>query len=691
MTAPPDTPPTAAPRMSAARFVLALLLSAAGFAAIWGATWAAGYGRDLHLLRVLAVAGILLITALLFVWPNRTREMRVFALAAALILGCLAWWNVPSRAQGQNLYTAAAKRDAITLQLGIVHFDDVRSAGQWRNSIDDLARDYPTLSSTLHPEFARWGQDASEAVQERLRETPPGAIVAARDAYARGVELSEVFPQTRGSNEEAYRSWGRRSTLALIDELRALPAANWDDFNRTAAVRLRQAVAFPHSREALTAAEVAWVKSSAGAATEAALREKESHPDQLRKTCREVETRIRGLRSLAAREPQLLATRSALFHFAHDAAGREVLEHLRQKQFDRAFDVALQHGFEWAAVVKSLGSKEPTALTELREHARHLAIRFEKAGIVDLAPEPRGRESAPSPRPRSSASQINTPLVTIALSHRMSDEPPDVEAERKELEEAVRLVRDKKYLFAVARFAPLVKSTTLPASVTRTLPGLIGDLRVLDAVTQLAEVKPNEKLPALGAELLPDSMKGLVAWIELLRAIGELLETRLPAGTHLPWGMEQIDKLLAAVAADYDPESTSRLRVELSAKLFLLGRPGDATKLLEREGPGEYARQVLDDLRTIVIGGGRLSNPQVARFVPENGLTEMPGARALVPAALRGNWQRPLPPAESETTIAALAKRTIAGAIQQAKKERDRLSQKVEESVAAIRMELAKP
>jgi hypothetical protein len=677
--------------MSAARFVLALLLSAAGFAAIWGATWAAGYGRDLHLLRVLAVVGILFITALLFVRPNRTREIRVFALAAAFILGAFAWWSVPSRAGGLNLYTAASKRDAIILQLGVVYFDDIRSAGQWRNSIDDLEREYPTLSSTLHPEFARWGRDASEAVQERLREIPPGAIVTAGDAYARGIELSQAFPQTRGSIDEAYRSWGRRSALALIDELRTLPPESWDDFNRTAAARQRQAVAFPDSREEMTRAEVDWVRSSAGAATEAALRERESHPEQVRKTCRDVETRIRGLHSLAPRITQFHATRSALFRFAHDAAGREVLEHLRQKQYDRAFDVALQHGFEWTAAVKSLGSEESTALTELREHARHLAIRFEKAGIVDLAPEPRGRETAPSPRPRADATRMGSPAFAISLSLYISDEPPDSATERKQLEEALAYVRDRKYVFAVARLAPFAKNTALPAPIAKAIPGLINDLRVLDAVTQLAEATPNEKVPALGSELLPDSVKRPLLWLELLRGVGDLLEMRLPASADLPWGMEQAEKLLAAVAADFDAESASRLRVELSAKLFLLGRPGDATKLLEREGPGEHARRVLDDLRTIVIGSGTLTNPQVARFVPENGLAEMPGARALMPAALRGNWQRPEPPAETETTLATLAKRTIADTIQLAKKERARLSQKVDESAAAIRMELAKP
>lgn len=659
--------------------------------AIWGETWAAGYGRDLHPLRLLAVAGILLLTALFFVRPNRRWEMRVFALAAAIVFGVFAWWSVPSRVGGLNLYTAAAKRDAISLQLGIVYFDDIDSAGQWRNSIEDLAQEYPTLAAKLHPEFARWGREASEAVEERLREIPPSAAVTARDVHARGITLSKAFAEARAPIEEAYRSWGRRSALALSDELRAVPPANWDEFNRTAGARHRQALAFPDSREEMMTAEAAWVKASAGAATEAALRDRESHPEQVRKACREVETRIRGLRGLDPRGMQFQATRTALFRFAHDAAGRVVLEHLRQKQYDRAFDVALQHSFEWANEVKSVGTEESKALTELREHARHLAIRFEKAGIVDLAPGPRGREIAPSPRPRAGASTMPSVYFTFSLHPPECAGQDDTATDRKQLNEALAHIGDKKYVFAVARLAPLAKSTTLPSSVVKAIPGLTGDLRALVAVEGIAEASPNGRLPVLGTELLPASVKRSLAWLDLLRAMDDLLETRLPAGTQLPWGLEQAEKLLAAVAADFDEESASRLRVELSAKLFLLGRPGDATKLLEREGPGEYARQVLDDLCTIIIGGDTLSNPQVARFVPENGLAEMPGARALVPAPLRGDWRRPEPPTDTETTLVKLGKRIIAEAIQQSKKERDRLVQQVDESVAAIRRELAKP
>lgn len=269
--------------------------------------------------------------------------------------------------------------------------------------------------------------------------------------------------------------------------------------------------------------------------------------------------------------------------------------------------------------------------------------------------------------------------------------PSDAVAERKLLGEALGHIREKKYAFAVARLAPLAKSRNLPAPVVKAIPGLISNLRTLEAIRQLAAPAPSGKSAAVAFEVLPASVKRLHAWLELLHALEALIETPLPPGTMLPWSVEQADKLLGSVAAEFGDDMASRLRVELSARLFLIGRPNDATKLIENETPNEYAREVLADLRTIVLGGGALLNPQVARFVPAKGLNEMSGVAALVPPTLRDKWQRPRPPAVTETTLMSLQKRAAAAVDAAAKPEADKLVKKVDGVVEEIRKELAKP
>jgi hypothetical protein len=282
-------------------------------------------------------------------------------------------------------------------------------------------------------------------------------------------------------------------------------------------------------------------------------------------------------------------------------------------------------------------------------------------------------------------------VVAIALTVQDHREPIGFLGDRDALEEAFTQIRAKKYLIAVARLAPLVKSKSLPPPVLEALPALIDELRALDAVSRLSATPSKEKFPAVSAELLPKPVQRPYAWLELLGAVRVLVESRVPDGTKLPWGAEQAEMLLTSVAADFDAQSASRLRLELSAKLFLLGRPRDATKLLEGEASSEYARQVLEDLRTIVVGGGTLTNPQIARFVPEKGLSEMPGAEALVPAALRANWPRPRPPAVADTTLEKLEERTRGEVARSARAELDRLAKSVDAATEKVRARLEKP
>ena len=268
---------------------------------------------------------------------------------------------------------------------------------------------------------------------------------------------------------------------------------------------------------------------------------------------------------------------------------------------------------------------------------------------------------------------------------------PDSATERKWLVEALDFVREKKFVFAVAKLAPLVKSSSLPAPVAKVIPGLIDDLRRLDAVARLAADWSDRQVPAVSVELLPARVKRPYAWLELLRAVGVLLETPVPVGSEFPWNAEQAKKLLEAVASEFDADAAGKLRIELSAKLFLAGKPLDATELIKDETPNEYAREVLADLRTIVLGGGTLKNPQVARFITEKGLSELPGAATFMPATQRDKWVRPKQPPETETTLAKLEKRARKDVSPAAAIEVENLTKKVTATTDAIRISLGKP
>ena len=282
-------------------------------------------------------------------------------------------------------------------------------------------------------------------------------------------------------------------------------------------------------------------------------------------------------------------------------------------------------------------------------------------------------------------------LFLVVLTQGQPPAPADAAAERKLLDGALEHIRDRKYLFAVAKLAPLARSRSLPAPVMKALPDLIANLRSLDAVARLAAAEPGKPFPEVSGKLLPAPVQRPYAWLELLGAVSVMLETPLPPGTRLPWSVEQASRLLEEIAADFDAGSARKLRYELSAKLFLIGRPRDATALIENETPNEYAREVLADLRTIILGGGTLVNPQVARFIPENGLTEMPGVLALVPVSLRDSWQRPAPPVETQTTLAKLEVRSRHEAVVTAKRELPKLTKQVADTVGAIRKEVGKP
>lgn len=397
MSAPPAPPPTAT-LSKPARLLVAIASTALGFGAIVAGTITIGAGRDFHAIRVAATLVFMLPIAIALAWRDQTPLVRFAGVLAALFLGAAAWWQIPCRIGGVNLLHATYERDELRAQMGLVTFEEVRLGRHFQKRIDDLARDFPGLAQSLRLEFSRWGVDAKAAVVEKLRETPANDIAVARQARARGRDLGQLFAGGSDGIESLFESWAKSAIQTRIDELNDHRLADWKAFDKTAASRRQLAQAFPESRERLVAAEKAWALRSASAATEPGLLSLDIKPREVSKVCADLERRIRALKGVQGRAEEFREARIALFFLAHEAACREVLLHIRAEQYLTAFTTANGHRIEWLKVPGLLGPNEKKLMSDLTEQARHLAIRFEKAGFVDAAPAPRSREIAPLPR-----------------------------------------------------------------------------------------------------------------------------------------------------------------------------------------------------------------------------------------------------------------------------------------------------
>src|SRR5262249_2857381 len=85
-----------------------------------------------------------------------------------------------------------------------------------------------------------------------------------------------------------------------------------------------------------------------------------------------------------------------------------------------------------------------------------------------------------------------------------------------------------------------------------------------------------------------------------------------PDKANLP-GVDQVEAALGTAARAGDAAAAGRLRQDVSARLFLEGRAGDARKVLAA-GPGdpEHAAALLRDMKAAVLGEGKVGTAAVA-------------------------------------------------------------------------------
>jgi hypothetical protein len=177
----------------------------------------------------------------------------------------------------------------------------------------------------------------------------------------------------------------------------------------------------------------------------------------------------------------------------------------------------------------------------------------------------------------------------------------------------------------------------------------------VEAALQSAGPERRARLAELDTRDAPEAVARAV---NELRELESLRAALARPGKVLP-AATAIEAALAAATrvADGDPAAV-RLRQDVSARLFLEGRPGEARKVLAGTAPGaesrEHAAALLRDLKTVLAGEGKLSTAAVADAVaPGN---PPPFVRNLAPEGQPAEWKpttREVPPADPGPTADA--------------------------------------
>ena len=324
---------------------LALALAAVGFGLIVAGAWALGYGHDLHAIRVAGALGVLIAAMLRALWPGRSPSRRLLAAASGLLLASVAWWLIPAGHAGRSLLSAGTERELISVWLRKVLPGEVSALPQLRERVEALAADYPSLSAGL-------GRKVDDKIEKAID--------------------------------------------VRIAELGELSATDPAGFTRTAPARRAIVVAFPDALTRLVAAEEKWATRWANY-TAVAYTHADMSPKHVREGCRASETQLREMPTLDDAPTRLLEARRVFFQAAHESALDEIRALRESERFERAFGVALAHGFEWSQVPGLLGPDEQKGVADLREQCRAL---LQPGGDPEAIPPPRAIETAPLPRPK---------------------------------------------------------------------------------------------------------------------------------------------------------------------------------------------------------------------------------------------------------------------------------------------------
>jgi hypothetical protein len=400
MPAPASTPPAApAPprgRLNPPRLLGAITFAALGFVAVWQGFGLAGFGTDVHLLRVLAAVVPLFACGLVLVWPKMWLPVRAAVVLVGLGAAGWGWWEVRS----SNLKSAMPLREAVEARdryrelLASATVEDVERYEGLRG-IDLLAGQYPSLAAGLAADYGAWKDWMAGEIRARYERVPtddPKAVLALRAAAK---SLGTAHAPARESLDAADREWVDRARRARADELAKLPPGDWPAFDRTAPGRQALAEAFPEARDPLVRAEAEWVDSAAELLVSDNLTPKPGESPARPAFWLQAHADILSLQSLDSADGRFAKTRLRLFTVAHAAAQRSITARLDAGDYAGAFGIARKHAVDWNATAAVLGAAEVAKLDALRKTCEGLAAFAAKA-----APPPEPIDLAPPPRPR---------------------------------------------------------------------------------------------------------------------------------------------------------------------------------------------------------------------------------------------------------------------------------------------------
>jgi len=253
------------------------------------------------------------------------------------------------------------------------------------------------------------------------------------------------------------------------------------------------------------------------------------------------------------------------------------------------------------------------------------------------------------------------PIIAMEL------EAAESGAERLALAEALRLIRNGQFIEANEKLEALGSPRYLPAAVVQALPELRAELKQVIPFHQIQQIFA-KKAPGDGPTAnymfvllkdvpensAPAAYRALDVWsrIDFVRV---LFEEQKSSDGGVRYSVKHMNEMLENAQAKIGPEITRKLRVELSACLFLCGRNEDAAKLLEGEIDPVHAAAVLADVRAVVLGRGELTVPQIAKFVPAEQPTPPPQAVSVLPPDQLAKWKPPARKPGETTVDAALA------------------------------------
>jgi hypothetical protein len=335
------------------RVAAAAALAGVGFAAIVRITHAAGFGNDLHALRVAATIAVLFAAMLVILAPGRDIWWRIASFAVGVVLAPLAWWLVPC-----NLSGGPSLLDAVT--------DRIASKAKL------------------------------DSYSDRINYQPEITVELIDNHRRRIAELESHYPSIAEQMQVGMDNFQTAEVDARITELRELSATDPAGFTRTSSLRKELAKALPQSRQQLIAAEEAWAMRWAGY-TAVAYTEGDMSPAHARKGLRDSEKLLLEFPTIDDSPRRLLTGRMVFFVVAQESAENEIAALHAEGHFDRAFTVAFNHHLAWANNTELLTSEGVKRLEALRDRCQALR---RPGGDPDTLPPPRVIETAPVPRPK---------------------------------------------------------------------------------------------------------------------------------------------------------------------------------------------------------------------------------------------------------------------------------------------------